>query len=169
MKDNIEWFGGWITIVIKITDVSFDYSYSKRREELRHKCRDHTEIIGEVVFSDHKGLRKGEAVKISSFVDHDDEIKELDDKMMIRDDKRGFRALTVREYREETDRFKCVGYISKNHKFLDTDDRFWERYTTIKVLQKDAYLSLSCKREKRLQPRVLSYSLESKFNPADYE
>lgn len=105
MKDKIDWIPGWINVVLRIMDLSVCYSYSLRKEEFGHKCRDHIDIIGEVVFSDYKKVKKGDRLKFISFVDHDDEIKELDQTINPRDEKGNWRSITIRELREERDTY----------------------------------------------------------------
>lgn len=169
MKDKIDWIPGWINVAVKIVDLSVCYSYSHRKEELEHKCRDHIDLIGEVVFSDYKKIKKGDRLKFTSFVDHEDEIKELDQTINPKDEKGNWRSITIRELREERDAYKCVGYLGPDMNGITMDDRFWDRYTLMKLQGKDVYLSLDCKREKRREPMVLGYSLKSEFDVADYE
>lgn len=169
MKEKIQWLDSWISVVLKLNDLSISYSYSERRDEFEHKCSDHIEIIGEIVFSDYKNLKKDDPIKLLSIVNHDNEIETLDKVINPWTDKGDFRGITIRKWREEQNTYKCVGSLDRDMNFLTTDDRFWQRYALMKLQGKDIYLALSCKREKRRKPMVWSYSLETKFDPSDYE
>lgn len=50
MKDKIDWIPEWINVTVRIEDLSVCYSYSHRKDELEHKCRDHIDIWGGCVF-----------------------------------------------------------------------------------------------------------------------
>lgn len=75
-------------------------------------CQDYIGIIGEVVFSNYKNLNKGDNIKIVSFVNHDDEIKEFDRTINPKDDRGNWRSITIRKWREEWVLINVLGFLA---------------------------------------------------------